>query len=143
MLDRMTESNRTRTQVITEFVAQSAFPRHLGLRLDRIEPDHAEVVMPFDPALATLGDTVHGGAIASLIDTAGMVGAWADDVVPERLAGATVNLSVEYVAAAHGVDLAARAAVLRRGRSLCFVEVDVVDPAGSLVAKGMLTYRFG
>lgn len=28
-------------------------------------------------------------------------------------------------------------------RSLCFVDVDVVDPDGEVVAKGLVTCRFG
>ena len=136
-------SGRTRRDVIQEFVPGSPFARELGLRIERIELDRVELVMPFDPPLATIGDIVHGGAIATLVDTAGMVAAWSDETVPEALAGSTVGLSVDFVAAAEGADVTARASVLRRGRSLCFVDVDVVDPAGAIVAKGLVTYRFG
>ena len=83
--------------------------------------------MPFRPELATMGDVVHGGAISTLIDTAGMAAAWADDTEPEALAGSTVGLTVDFLGAARGSDLTARARVLRRGRSLCFCEVDVTD----------------
>ena len=58
------------------------------------------LVMPFRPELATIGDVVHGGAVSTLADTAVMAAAWADDTVPEALAGATVALSVNFVAAA-------------------------------------------
>jgi uncharacterized protein (TIGR00369 family) len=91
-----------------------------------------------------VGDVVHGGAIASLIDTAGMAATWADpDVEPESLAGATVTLNVDYVAAARGQDLLAVATVVRRGRSLCFTEISVTEPDGRLVAKGSVVQRFG
>ena len=50
-----------------------------------------------------MGDVVHGGAIAALLDTASMAAAWADDTVPEAVAGATVSMSVDYVSAARGV----------------------------------------
>jgi acyl-coenzyme A thioesterase PaaI-like protein len=42
----------------------------VGLRLQRIAPDHVELVLPYDPKLATVGDVVHGGAIGTLIDVA-------------------------------------------------------------------------
>jgi uncharacterized protein (TIGR00369 family) len=132
-----------RREVIAQFIPSSPLVQHLGIRLDTLQPDHAELVLPFDPKLATLGDTVHGGAIASLIDTAGMAAAWADEVEPQTLAGATVSLTVDYVAAARGQDLRATATVARRGRSLCFTDVRVSEPGGRLVAKGSLVYRFG
>jgi acyl-coenzyme A thioesterase PaaI-like protein len=37
----------------------------------------------------------------------------------------------------------ADARVLRRGRSLCFCDVDVTDASGTLVAKGIVTYKLG
>ena len=61
------------------------------------------------------------------------------------MAGATVSMSVDYVAAARRTDLRARAEVVRRGRSMCFVEVTVRDRdgAGDVVAKGLMTHRYG
>ena len=76
-------------------------------------------------------------------ELAGMAAAWADDVEPEALAGSTVSLTVDYVAAARGQDLLATATVARRGRSLAFTDVRVTEPGGRLVAKGSLVYRFG
>ena len=68
---------------------------------------------------------------------------WSDDSVPEKLAGATVSMSVSFVAAARATDLTARARVVRRGRSLCFCEVTVSDAAGAVVAHGSMVHRYG
>ena len=134
----------TRIEVIRQFVPHSPFVGRLGARLAALEPDRAVLALPFAAENATIGDVVHGGAIAALIDTAGMAAAWADaTTVPESLAGATVSMSVDYTAAARGVDLEASERVLRRGLSLCFCEVDVTDPAGAIVAKGLVTHRYG
>jgi uncharacterized protein (TIGR00369 family) len=133
----------TRRAVIAQFIPASPLVKHLGIRLRTLEPDRAELLLPYTEQIATMGDVVHGGAIASLIDTAGMAAAWADDVEPEALAGATVSLTVDYVAAARGQDLVATATVARRGRSLAFTDVRVTEPDGRLVAKGSLVYRFG
>jgi uncharacterized protein (TIGR00369 family) len=133
----------TRAEVIQQFVPNSPFAGELGLRLDHVGDDEAVLVLPFRPELATMGDVVHGGAISTLIDTAGMAAAWADDTEPDQLAGSTVGLTVDFLAAARGSDLTARARVLRRGRSLCFCEVDVTDAAGEPIAKGLMTHRYG
>src|SRR5947207_5496421 len=99
--------------------------------------------MPFADALITIGTTVHGGAIASLIDTAAMVAAWSEVVAPETLRGTTVSLTVAYLAPAQNEDLEATAHVLRRGRSLVYLDVLVQSASGVAVAKGLVTYKIG
>jgi uncharacterized protein (TIGR00369 family) len=133
----------SRRELITQFFPHSPLVAHLGMRLESIGTDEAVLVLPFRPELATLGDTVHGGAIASLIDTAGMAATWADDFEPESMTGATVTLNVNYLAAANGQDLTAHAVVTRRGRSLVFSEVRVTEPGGRLVATGSIVQRLG
>jgi uncharacterized protein (TIGR00369 family) len=86
---------------------------------------------------------VHGGALASLIDTAAMVAAWSGAETPENLRGTTVALSITFLAPANGEDVVAEASVLRRGRNLAFVEVDVRTADGRGVAKGLVTYKLG
>jgi uncharacterized protein (TIGR00369 family) len=133
----------TRQELIRAFVPASPFSRRLGLEIERLDASGCEMRLPFDDELATFGDTVHGGAIATLIDTAGMTAAWGDEAQTEAPAGATVSMAVDYVAAARGTDLVARARVVRRGRSLCFVTVEVVDDDERVVATGLVTHRFG
>jgi acyl-coenzyme A thioesterase PaaI-like protein len=50
-------------------------------------------------------------------------------------------MTVNYLAAAEGVDLTAEARIVRRGRSVVFVEVDVSSPDRELVARGTLVYK--
>lgn len=134
----------SRLEIMREFVPASPLVRHLGIELRALERDRAELALPFDERLVTLADVVHGGAIASLIDTAGMAATWADpDVEPEDVAGATVSMNVDYIAAARGKELRAVATVVRRGRSLCFTEVTVSEPDGRVVARGSVVQRFG
>jgi uncharacterized protein (TIGR00369 family) len=134
---------QTRREIITGFVPASPLVGLLGIELESVEPDVARLRLPFRPELATMGDVVHGGAIAALLDTASMAAAWSDDAVPESPAGATVSMHVDYVSAARGVELLATARAVRRGRSLCFCEVEVTDPGGGVVAKGLAVHRFG
>jgi uncharacterized protein (TIGR00369 family) len=133
----------TRAELIRAFIPASPFAKELGIELVDLRPDHAELRLPWSPRLATAGDVVHGGAIAALLDTAGMAAAWSDDTVPEKVAGATVSMSVSYAAAAVASDLTAHASVVRRGRSLCFCEVRVTDAEGRVVAHGSMVHRYG
>jgi uncharacterized protein (TIGR00369 family) len=134
----------SRRETIREFIPHSPLVRHLGIEVRALDQDRAELLLPYRPELATMGDVVHGGAIATLIDTAGMAAAWADDTEAEALAGATLSMTVDYVAAARGGDLLATAQVVRRGRSISFCEITVTEPPEErVVAKGLITYRFG
>jgi uncharacterized protein (TIGR00369 family) len=132
----------TRMRVITDFIPTSPLPAALGIRLESIEPDRARLALPWSERLATMADVIHGGAIATLADTAAMAAAWATDDVPESLTGATVSLTLDYLAAARG-DLRADAHVLRRGSRLVYVRVDVADATGAVVAAGQAVYSLG
>jgi uncharacterized protein (TIGR00369 family) len=133
----------TRAEIISAFIPASPFAKELGIEIVSLRPDHAQLRLPWAPKLATMGDVVHGGAIAALLDTAGMAAAWSDDFEPEKTAGATVSMNVNYAAAAVASDLLADARVVRRGRSLCFCEVRVTDAAGTVVAHGSMVHRYG
>ncbi len=114
----------------------------LGLEIEKVTKDFCRMRLPFHPQLRTAAEMVHGGAIASLIDSAGVVAVWSN-VDSSVTRGATIDLTVNYMAAAEGVDLTAEAQVIRRGRSVVFVDVDVTSPNGERVAKGLLTYKLG
>jgi uncharacterized protein (TIGR00369 family) len=108
-----------------------------------MQPNQATLAMPFTESLVTIGTVVHGGAIASLIDTTAMVAAWSGAALPEKLRGTTVGLSINYLTAASNEDLQATARVLQRGKNLVYLDVEVRGASGTLVAKGMVTYKIG
>ena len=114
----------------------------LGLRVEEVRPEFCRMRLPFRPELCQAQGVVHGGFIASLIDSAGIHAVlWQPDPTVTR--GGTTNLTVSYLAAAHAVDLIAEARVLRRGRTVVFVEVNVITPDGTPIAQGLVTYHLG
>jgi uncharacterized protein (TIGR00369 family) len=128
---------------ICQFFPTSPYVAHLGMQLTAMQPGEATLTLPFAEPLVTIGTVVHGGAIASLIDTAATVAAWSDAEAPRNMRGATVSLTVTYLAPAEKTDLHATARVLRRGRSLVYLDVDVHSASGTAVAKGLVTYKLG
>jgi uncharacterized protein (TIGR00369 family) len=129
--------------LMRQFLPNSPYVKYLGIQLVDLQPDLAVLSLPFSEPLITIGATVHGGAIASLIDTAAMVAAWSAAEVPANMRGVTVGLTITYLAAAEREDLVAVARVLRRGRSLVYLDVDVKSASEILVAKGLVTYKIG
>jgi uncharacterized protein (TIGR00369 family) len=138
-----TNTPRTGADIMREFLPTSPYVGYLGVQLSELRHDQATLTLPFKESLITIGTVVHGGAIASLIDTAAMVAAWSGVAVVERLRGSTVSLTVDYLAPANNEDIQATATVLRRGGSLVFLDVVVRAASGALVAKGLVTYKIG
>lgn len=123
-------------------IAAEPFATLVGLQIEAVTPDYCRIRLPFRPELRTVTNLVHGGAIATLIDGAGVIAVWSNvDPMPSR--GATINLLVSYLSAAQAVDLIAEARVIRRGRSVVFADVDVTTPTGERIAKGSVTYKLG
>jgi uncharacterized protein (TIGR00369 family) len=111
----------------------------LGLQAEEATTDFARMRLPFTTDLQQARGLVHGGAIASLIDSAGVLAIKA--TLPEAVGGSTVSMTVNYLAPARQIDLIAEARIIRRGRSIVFLDVDVFAPDGERIAKGQLTYK--
>jgi uncharacterized protein (TIGR00369 family) len=138
---RELEVNPKVRELFGAWLASSPFAKVTGLELTELEPDRATVVMPFDRRLTTLGDVVHGGAIATLLDVAAVAAAWSGVTDEGAATGATVSSSVNYTRAARGSDLTAGARATRRTSRFCFCDVQVTDHDERLVAQGIVTYR--
>lgn len=135
---------KTGSDAMTMFLPQSPFVQHLGIELIDISEGHARLRMPFKDDLITVGDMVHGGALAGCIDIGIMAAAWAGERVPEQLRGVTISMAVEFVepALAESLDIVGRR--VRAGRSLSTCAVDIVATSSErLIATGLGTYRMG
>jgi uncharacterized protein (TIGR00369 family) len=105
-----------------------------------IDPEAGEVVLrlPFRPEFQRSPDRpeLHGGITSAFIDLAG------DYALAARLGYGvpTINLRVDYLTMAVDTDLTATARVVRAGRSIGVVDIEVTDKTGKLIAIGRGTY---
>jgi uncharacterized protein (TIGR00369 family) len=136
-------STPTGAEVIAQFLPQSPFVAKLGVIADKLEDDEVRLRLPWSPSNTTVGDMVHGGAIATLADLTVMAAAWCGAQAPDNLRGVTVSMALDYMAPARSTDLIGVGRVLRRGRSLVNCEAEVMTPDGDLVAKAIATYKIG
>jgi uncharacterized protein (TIGR00369 family) len=136
-------STPTGAEVMAQFLPQSPFVTKLGIVSETLDGDEVRLRMPWDPTNVTLGDMVHGGAIATLADVTVMAAAWAGVAAAESLRGVTVSMSMQFLAPARATDLIGVGRVLRQGKTLVNCDVDVVTPDGELVAKAIATYKVG
>jgi uncharacterized protein (TIGR00369 family) len=114
----------------------------LGMRVEKVAPDFCRMRLPFRPELQQAGGLVHGGAIASLIDSAGVM-AIKGGVDSEVNGVPTITMTVNYLAPARGTDVLAEARIIRRGRSIVFAEVKALSPSGEFLATAQVVYKFG
>ena len=137
------ETPRDGTELIAAFLPHSPFVGLLGIEAVKLSDDGATLRLPWRPDRATMGDLVHGGAVASLADCAVMATAWCGAPLPEQLRGATVSMALEYAAGARAEDVFAEGRLIRRGRSLCAVEVDLRGADGRMIGKAIASYKVG
>jgi uncharacterized protein (TIGR00369 family) len=76
--------------LVRGWLEHSPFASHLGIRLESLCEGEAELSLPYDDKLATMGDVVHGGAISSLIDAAAAAAA-VSAAEGDTLAGGTTD----------------------------------------------------
>ena len=140
---RMATETQSGRDVIAQFIPQSPFVAKLGIVADQLGDDEVRLRLPWDPSNITVGDMVHGGAIATLADVTVMAAAWCGAQAPPELRGVTVSMALDFIAAARATDVIGVGRVLRRGRLLTNCEAEIVDPDGRLLAKALATYKVG
>jgi uncharacterized protein (TIGR00369 family) len=126
--------------ILQGMTSHAPFPNFLGMRFEEVRLDYGRIVLPFRPEFNQPAGMIHGGVIASLIDTV-VVGALlsALDAPPRKLL--TIDLHVHYFDAGIEEDLVAEGWVKRRGRSTAFVGAEVATVSGKLIAEGNMAYR--
>jgi uncharacterized protein (TIGR00369 family) len=131
------------TELVRDLIVTSPYGRLLGAALEHIETDFVRVRLPFRAEIVTVGDLVHGGAISGLVDIAATAAAWSGANASGSPRGTTVGFSVSFLAAARAQDLVAAARVIRRGKTLSVIDVEVKDVGGEAVARALVTYKLG
>jgi len=113
------------------------FPSLLGLRIEELRRDYCRMVLPYRPELEQPAGVVHGGALASLVDTV-VVPAIGSAYGPETQF-VTVSMNLSYLGAVKEADVVAEGWVTRRGRTTVFCRAEAT--AGDrLVMEGSLVY---
>jgi len=110
----------------------------LNMKIQEVKDGYARLTMNLEEKHLQFLKTVHGGAIASLADSAA---AWATlgsaglKVVP-----VTVEMKINFLAPVESGQLIAEARIVHKGKTISLSDVDVKDDKGRLVAKSLVTY---
>jgi uncharacterized protein (TIGR00369 family) len=114
------------------------FPNVVGLQLEELRSDYCRMRLPYRPELDQPAGVVHGGALATLIDTVVVpaVG-WPYDLGWQYF---TVQLDVRFRSPVVAQDAIAEGWIDQRGRTTVFCSARVLTEAGTVAADGTLVY---
>ena len=127
-----------RRERIERAIESVPYARLLGIQLEKALPGGAVLTLAIRPELSQNHGVVHGGAIASLIDTATAFAILTLLEPEERVT--TVDLTISYLRPGLEGRLRATARVLRQGRRLLTTSAEVTDEGGTLLATALSTY---
>lgn len=114
------------------------FPQVVGLQIEEVRRDYCRMRLPYRPELDQPAGVVHGGALATLVDTVVVPAiAAAHEQVPVLL---TLSMTVNYLGAVRGEDAVAHGWVTRRGRRTVFCDAAVTSASGDLAVTASLVY---
>ena len=109
----------------------------LKFSIDSMTPGECSLSMDRDKAFDGIFDTIHGGLLMTLADSAA-----AFAILTVAGAGAkmaTTEMSIRFLAPARD-RVTARAKVIKAGRRIAFCEAGIKDAGGTLVAHATVTY---
>jgi len=130
--------NEQNKQTAFEVVKNTPYLKLLGIELVEFEPEKAVMTLEMQEKLRQPYGLLHGGATASLIDTA-MAFAVIAALGTEQKA-TTVDLTVQYLRPHTDGKITCTAKVLRAGKRLLFLSAEVVNEQGKLTATALSTY---
>ena len=135
MFPELTEAQRKRVEGALDTVP---YARLMGIQLEEVAEGRSVLTMSIRDDLKQNHDVVHGGAIASLIDSA-----MAFAIIPllaEKERTTTVDLTIHYLRPLTEGVAKSTARVVRAGRRVVVVAAEVVDHNDKLVATAVSTY---
>lgn len=122
------------------WLTTSPYIQTLGIVAKRVTAEDAVLELPFDEENCNPGGVLHGGVAASL----SVIGAHA---VSRATLGAeagpfhTVGFQINYLAAAINEAVYADVTLLRRGKELCFLNVEIKTMEGKPIASASIAVR--
>ncbi|MCJ7538103.1 MAG: PaaI family thioesterase [Desulfobacterales bacterium] len=133
----MQQPNDNYINKLIEMVNTSPFPHHLRMQLVSISVDQAMVKLKTEQCHLQPFGIVHGGVLATLIDTATF---WSVFLrLPEDVGLVNIDLKLNYLKSISTGLMTAEGRCIRAGRSINYAEASIKDKEGNLIAHGTST----
>jgi len=133
----MPQPNPEYIRELVEIVNTSPFPEHMAMRLLSIELDKAVLELKTANCHLQAYGKVHGGVLATLIDTATF---WSVFLrIPGDAGLVNIDLKLNYLKPVENGLLTAEGRAIRSGNTICYAESNVLNANRDIVAHGTST----
>ncbi len=119
------------------FIERIPLFRTLHYRVDDLKPGEAAITAPYTPDHDGIFRSFHGGLLMTLADTTACAALLALTGADQVMT--TTDMNIRFLAPCNS-DATARARVIKFGRTICPIHVDLYDAAGKHVALAQVTY---
>jgi acyl-CoA thioesterase len=129
--------NDMETDAQLKLAMQTPYYHHLGIEVVDLEQGFARLTLEFKEYLTHPFGYFHGGAIASLADSAGINAVLT--TLNENENAVTLEMKINFLAPMKDAGVIAEARVIHRGRRSAVSDVEVHSRSGIIVAKAIIT----
>jgi uncharacterized protein (TIGR00369 family) len=130
--------NERYLEQVRKVVNSSPYYRLLGMEVTEIREGESRIQMLFKEELTHPYGIVHGGAIASLADSA--VAMALISLVKQKDKIATIEFKINFFVPISKGELKAHAKIIHQGSKTAVGDVEVINEKGKMVAKVIATY---
>ena len=123
---------------LREALASVPYAGLLGIEIVRLERGEAILSLLSRPELMRMAGIMHGGALASLMDTASAFAVLT--LIEADTQTVTVDLTIHFLRPVTEGLVKAHARVLRAGRRIVTVSIEATNMDGKIVATALTTY---
>lgn len=156
-MDVINTKDETFMETLKRFWEEMPFNQFLGMVIENFDEKNLSLVFTMKDEFIgnnLNGKQLHGGVIASIIDTTGGMLASISEV-KKRLAtptgrsqnvfnkGGTIDLRVDYLRPGVGKTFEASGTVVKHGTNVIVTKMELKNDRESLIALGMGTYYVG
>ncbi|MFO8009794.1 MAG: PaaI family thioesterase [Dehalococcoidia bacterium] len=120
-------------KVVTGEISPTPISKLIGFSLTEVEYGRATFELDAGDQHTNPFGLVHGGLICDIADAA--MGAAYHSTLTDDETCSTLELKISFLKPAPRAKLRATGRVIKEGRSVGFVECDVIDEGGSLLAR--------
>lgn len=133
----MLNPNPEYVRELIEVINASPFPDHMSMRLLEVALDRAVLELKTGPCHLQAYGIVHGGVMATLIDTATFWSVYMR--LPEGAGLVNIDLKLNYLRPVESGILIAEGRAIRSGNSISYAETNVLNEKRELIAHGTST----
>jgi len=130
----MTSLNPDHVDAVINAINQGPFFKHLSMNVKEIGIGYSIVELKVGTDHLNPFGGIHGGAYASVIDTAAYWAAYCE--IDERVGLISIDLKIDYLAPINDGIIISKGRSIKIGKSMCLAEANATDEDGKWLAHG-------